>query len=324
VLYNEIFTLKLKKKQHYVSQFYLKQWSGCGKRVYAIINGKVVPMKTKEIASSNFFYKATNMTPATRNALLHGLSKLKSPLVQDLLTTAIQGVHLVERLSEKVDDKDEDFALAENLIRTNVIEDYYVIIEELATPDIKHLSESDGEQLTIEKYQNVLRFAVNQLSRTSAVKNKFKESSIELLRKNEIDFQTFNAFQTLIISEEVVLNLIEKLYKITLLENQSDVNFITSDNPAVNLNPITSQDIKLFLPLSPKKAIYIEPSGINGSAASTVKENYLSGVHAPRYYLKKDTVNEQDVHDLNKRIYGNRERHVFGFCPKDLENFLEA
>lgn len=314
--------MNIKKKQHYVSQFYLKKWSYCEDRIYSLVNDRIVPMKIKEIASSNFFYKATNMTDKTKSILLHGLSKLKSPYTRNAIKTAIESVHLVEAITKNSDYKDPDLEHSENLVRTNIIEEYYAVIEELAAPDIKNLAESSGDNFTFENYQNVLRFVVNQLTRTSAVKEKFKNLSRDSLEKEGVDFQTFNAFHTLIISEELVLVLIEKLYKITLLDNQSEVNLITSDNPAININPITIPEVKIYFPLSPKKALYIEPSHLNEISTLKIKENYLSGIYTPTYYIEKATIHEQEVRYLNGRIFENRDRCIYGLTSEDLENVL--
>lgn len=308
--------MEIKKKQHYVSQFYLQQWSECGERVSALINGKVVPMRIKEIAASNYFYKVTSMNRRTKEILSFNLSKLKSPHAKNTIEFAINCIDTLENLKDEIVINNSNLKKSDNAIRTNIIEDYYKVLEDLAAPVIRSLIK--GELLNHNDYQAILRFTVNQLSRTPSVKNKFKKAASNLLKEKGIDFQAYYSFQTLIISEEIVLYLIENLYKVTLIENESEINFITSDNPAFNINPISIKDMKIFLPLSPKKAIYIEPTTFNEKRSSEIKENYLSGVHDSIYYFDNIKVSEIDVYLLNKRVSENKERSIFGFCPEDL------
>lgn len=308
----------IKKNQHYVSQFYLKAWSECGSRIYASID-KPVKMRIEKVACSNYFYKASLMNENTRKLLLAGASRLKSPQMRDYIISAINGVGLIDDIGGLSGACfNEEIKYSDNLIKTNVVEDFYTMIESLAAPEIKKILEGRLVDLDINGYQNIVRHVVNQLTRTQKTRTSFGRVAGEKLDANCIDFRTYDSFQSLIISEEILLVLLEKLYKITVVENTTEKNFITSDHPVINLNSIDISDLKLYIPISPKIALFIEPNGLCNEKASLLKTKVQLEKESPKYFVDKVNASMSEVNALNIKTWENKGRHIFAYTSKDI------
>lgn len=291
--------------------------------MFTIINQKIIKIKVKETASENYLYELTNMTNNTREVLLRELSRLDSPL-SNLIRTTVDAVFLLEERPNNFRHENPNMKESKRAIRVNIIEEYYTAIEELAAPSLNLIIEDEYERVDVDDYQNILRYAVNQLSRTPVVKEKFRAEVSFALDGNGVDFQTYNVLQNLIVSERIVLALIEKMYQVTLLNNSGNLNLITSDNPAINLNPITQKDLKIFLPISPRKAIFIEPTSLNSDDQLKTKNTYLDGGGIEKYYICDRLLSEQDVRGLNEITASNKGRHIYGKESEDLECFKKA
>ncbi|ENC9555251.1 DUF4238 domain-containing protein [Aeromonas hydrophila] len=309
-----------KKNQHYVSQFYLKNWSIDGQKVYAYLK-KPIFMNTKEIASENYFYRIQSINSPTRNILLKLLAKLKSPLISGLLKDTIDSLYIVDLLGKKSDNK--QLKDEEAKFKTNAVENIYSIIEECAAVDIGTILNNNIKTFDINNYQNVLRYATYQLVRTQKGRDRFKTDASDELYEKDIDFQTYHTFQSLILAEKLTLSLIERLYKITLLNNDTDINFITNDNPAINLNKIEDFDVKLYLPLSPRKAIIVENSGIKDEDAQHIKNLILSDKEYDKYFINERTSSIDEVHSLNKIMWNYKHRSVYAITADEINVYAK-
>lgn len=289
--------------------------------MFTIINQKIIKIKVKETASENYLYELTNMTNNTREMLLRELSQLGSPL-SNLIRTTVDAVFKLEELPNNFCHENPNMKESKRAIKVNIIEEYYTAIEELAAPSLNLIIEDKYERMNFDDYQNILRYAVNQLTRTPVVKEKFRADVSFALDGIDVDFQTYNVLQNLILSERIVLALIEKMYQVTLLNNIGNLNLITSDNPAINLNQITQKkDSKIFLPISPRKAIFIEPTSLNSDDQLKIKNTYLDGGSIEKYYICHRLLSEQDVRGLNEITASNKGRHIYGKESEDLECF---
>jgi Protein of unknown function (DUF4238) len=67
-------------------------------------------------------------------------------------------------------------------------------------------------------------------------------------------------------------------YQFTFLENNTNIPFITSDQPVINLNTQDDKDIRLYYPLSPKQALIFStgapPQKICRTASALEVEQY--------------------------------------------------
>jgi hypothetical protein len=117
--------------------------------------------------------------------------------------------------------------------------------------------------------------------------------------------------------------LIEELYKITVISNQTELDFITSDNPCINIAK-NIEELKLYLPISPKKALFIEKLDISENDATELKKQVLSNINISKYFLDFITENDKEnINQLNKIIWDNKESFAISSNVDILQNLIE-
>jgi hypothetical protein len=96
-----------------------------------------------------------------------------------------------------------------------------------------------------------------------------------------------------------------KLHTIVLLDNPTDVPFITADQPVINIASVPfdtapPKKFELYYPLSPMKAMLLVESGDAATADTSVSETFVR------------------LHNL--RIAAHAYRQVFSNAPEPLES----
>ncbi|UMK53181.1 DUF4238 domain-containing protein [Serratia ureilytica] len=91
--------------------------------------------------------------------------------------------------------------------------------------------------------------------------------------------------------------------KLMLLENESSIDFLTSDQPLININPEGSEgeSVDYYYPLSGRKALLILTSG----------ESYFSS----------NLLNDDAVHMLNSKMANASCNTIFGKKREDIKMY---
>ncbi|MDO8330873.1 MAG: DUF4238 domain-containing protein [Fluviicoccus sp.] len=311
--------MQKKKSQHFVSQFYLKAWSACGEKVYTNINNAPVLKSTKQVACSNYFYKIDKINKSGFEILLGLNEKTVFPL-KGLFEKLIYCSYMFS-LAELI-DLDEQDTKRLDAFRTNIIEDFYCIIENGALEAIDIILNKKYDSFDLNGYQDMLRFAVYQLTRTSKTRENIRVNIQGALESKGIDFKEYQTISTLLLSEQITLALIEKLYKIVIIENKTNVDFITSDNPVKNLRSVDEHDVELFVPISPTMAILIMPSEKSQEEKDSIKQLLLKSEAIPNYYFGfKDECSVGEIENINKLTSSNKERFIFTLKAEDVTKY---
>ena len=111
------------------------------------------------------------------------------------------------------------------------------------------------------------------------------------------------------------LNLLEKLiqddFKLILIKNETEMNFITSDNPAVNpyssiagKRALQDGEFEIYFPLSPKLAILCSKNFLHKNYDKDLSEVKLTSMDEVDYW------NKLILHDANRYIYTTSENIV--------------
>jgi len=164
-----------------------------------------------------------------------------------------------------------------------------------------HLQDIDDES---NDFYNFILFILIQYFRTKKISNALKQN-LEAYFPN-VDNLYFLFLH--IKSIELADILLKDEYKIILLENISDTDFIISDNPCVNLYStfikdrlLNDNEIELFLPLSPKLAILFSDKGCYKNL-----EN-----------LKITLNNAVTINKFNKAVIDNADNYIYS-CSEEL------
>ncbi len=310
-------SLNKTKKQHFVSQFYLKSWSKNGESVRVKDNKKCFQSATKKIALENHLYRIEGIGSREKEILLKGSSRVAEPM-RGLFQTIILSCHQFRILSKL--PANENLARTLDTHKQNIIENFYGIFEDLVTPSYIDLINGNYENIDLNSYQDILRFVTLQLTRTSKVKETSKANMEGMMKEKGLEFDDFDTLHSIIIAEHLTLTLIEKLYQLEIVENETEINFITSDNPVKNLLKIEDIQVNLFWPINPRKALIIRPTSYTKAEAENIKKRLTNQEIKPEYILK---VNRQEDHSeilkLNKITWENRHRQIYFLEDHDIE-----
>ncbi len=206
--------------------------------------------------------------------------------------------------------------------RSNVIENYYSEIENEASKVINKIINSEYDSFDMYEYQIILKYSYYQLVRTKVVREGIERDISKLLKEKNIDFVQYWVLSSIYYAELFFERSLEKLFVIKVIENNTGINFITNDNPVFNLNGVDNEDVKLYFPISPKKAIYIEKINISDDEKEKLKNKYLEE-RSGKYFLHHIEINKDEVLELNKEIWKRKERFCFSLNKNELEVYLE-
>ena len=176
------------------------------------------------------------------------------------------------------------------------------------------LIKSDYPTLNETKYAsfNFLTFFISQAFRTDKVLSKLHSienhlsKSLQEKYKGKYNQKNIAALNIHCQIRPVGLFLIRKKHKIVFIENNSEVEFITSDSPVININGLfkkatemTEDELEYYYPLSPRLAMlltsrecYSETNEFSVSADEAIRFNELIYTMAERfvYSAKKENL----------------------------------
>lgn len=281
-----------KKRQHYVPQFYLKNFSTAKKNnnyiiyCYDRINNKIYPNNVKNIAQEEYFNETEELS------IENGLDKhehTSSILINELIKTQEYQI-----LNDFVVKSYLSSYMLRQIIRTknirNQIEDYFqsMIDEEIEIPE------------KVKKYD------------IKNAKEEAKFGHIALTYKEFYDKLSYFVMK-----------------KWILIKNQTDINFWTSDNPVAIYNKdgqrfLDKMDTHIFLPLTPKLCLcLIEPASyINFK--KPIKNNTIDAILNNMFEAAEYKMNlEEEVNCINNLQYKFSTRHVFSQNHNDLSELIK-
>ncbi|HCE4621446.1 TPA: DUF4238 domain-containing protein [Vibrio parahaemolyticus] len=279
-----------KKQQHYVWKHYLTPWLTDDK-LWCYREGKVFFGSRDNIAQQRFFYE------------VEPLNDFENTIVKGFIEKRHPSTHLASYSTLNL------FQFASNgdeYQRRNEIEEYHTRIEHSVIPIMDKLLNGDTSWLknTDDKVK-FSRFLGVQYSRTNkGLQNLSK--AFELLEnqfpkyKGLYDSTKISKVFSLLMGD-FIGNWVYSSGQFALLENSTELNFVTSDQPVYNLgasgvvgdDEITSME--LYYPLSPELALFItnEPQKdkiLSVEEADKYNKFVLSKSHEQVYARSKDTL----------------------------------
>lgn len=295
--------LEKKIKHHYVWAHYLREWTVDKNNVYYVTKkGNVASDSVRGLGLENDFYKMGTLREDDREIILLITKNCNSVLKKIHINFAemiFSAQKLIAIMSPKFQDKlGVDL---NDLMSSNLFEDYLSRQESRAVDILNCLKNGDIAQLeSKEIYYEFCYFLGYQFSRT----RKMKKLLMLSLHTNESptnarmrleDFYDRNwwfmcSFIATNISFDMSLNTDRK---VIIIDNNTSIDFITSDQPVINLNPKghTDECVDYYYPLSPRKALLILTSG--------------------NVYFDYDEISSQAVNMLNSKIAYNSCSTIF-------------
>ena len=291
--------LARKKRQHHVWKHFLRSWEVDG-RVTCLMDGRVFSTDPVNLAVEGDFYRFTKLDPADIDFIrrfvidpaTHPSAKRNHEALLRRLTTPDSFVDANRSRIANI----EDVEAALDMFRTNILEELHAGTEERFKPLLDRLLASDTgfyyeKTLTID----FLHYLCMQHMRTKGI----KAATVFSLRSlSNVDV----AKMWSIISQMFSVKIGASLYlercdrKLVLLENRTDTDFITGDQPTLNLSAGSGKvpdSLVFYYPISPMLALILtETDG--------------------RTPLTNEGLTSDQVRDLNARMAKAAHSQIYG------------
>jgi hypothetical protein len=292
-----------KHRQHHVWQHYLKPWCTDG-QLHCLMDGRIFPTGTTAIAVEQHFYKIGKLTPDDIALIRFLLIDVKGlhPLIrrnhEDFLKLVTASTQF-EGQNTELDDIIDTF-------RTNALEDYHAGIEASFLPLLESALRKDiGFYADQESCTTLFHFLATQHMRTKGIKVR----TIEILkRKSNLDASRIWDILSHMAATNIGMSVFleRERRKLVLVENTTDLPFITGDQPLVNLHGSDGEKspatLSWYYPISPRVALF------------------LTEVDEGPTYTTAGLTSAQ-VSDLNARIAAASHRQLFGPSRESLEYY---
>jgi hypothetical protein len=308
----------VKALHHFVPRFYLKAWAPKG-QIFRLQNGAVTPRNLMKVAAQNYFYRLNEIGPEDaefiENLIIkdspEGLKESHRFLLHAFTLPHIARRKLEERkrtIEESGEVVDEDsFRESMAYINQQIIEmneNYHTSIENLYQPILESMKAGDliffGDPQ--KKYAFYYGLSV-QYARTNHIRG--ARSNM-----NEEDFERYMRVAnvlTHIMATNIGHSLVgaHERHRIILLDNMTDIPFVTADQPVINLSASPRSfkppaKFELYYPLSPTKAMMLlEPDS----------------AHTPHCF----SISAGQVHHYNLLMAAHSFRQVYSNSKAELE-----
>lgn len=264
-----------KPNQHYVWQKYLEPWKKDGQIVCLRNKKKIFSSNPRNVASQKYFYKINSLTQndcmLIRSLFINKKPEYIKKLLEGWVKPVEEFLQIYEYSSEYGEIEGSLKEYTEQALK-NILEELHMKIENAGMPglckaqsgDVLFLSEC--KEMSLDDVANFLIYLCFQYFRTKKIKQNVKNN----LKEYASMFANFDdAFNLLVPILSTLLgnslfNLINnKELNCYLLENVSEIPFITGDQPVINIHATFKKyneeatDLALYYPLSPNKSLLI-------------------------------------------------------------------
>jgi hypothetical protein len=298
-----------KKLHHFVPRFYLKSWAK-KKLIYCLHDGEILHLNLRNIASENHFYRLQELSPEDVEfvravAINDSPAGLKASHEQ--LLRAFTLPYLAKRKLEHTGSAASDMMMEIDRMIVELNENYHTSIEDVFKPHLDSMLSGDLSFLEDPAKASTFYWGLAvQYLRT----NHIKGSKFAMPPRRFVYYLKVANVLVHILAINLGFNMYARRgqYTIMLLDNSTEVPFITADQPVVNIaaNPIETdppQRFELYYPLSPKKALLLlEPSS--------------------EFLPDCSTVSADLAHFCNLRMAAHSYQQVFSDSPEELKTIM--
>lgn len=301
-----------KVRHHYVWAHYLKEWSVNGRDInYITKRGNIACDSVRGLGFEKDFYKMGLLKEEDRE-IITLITKDCNDVLKKIHWNFVEMIFKAQNFFTKITPSIHEKTGLDltDLMSSNLYENYLSQHESHAIATLNSLKTGDLSCLqSKENYYEFCYFLGYQLARTIKMK---KLLTLTLRATNGpqqvierlVDFYERNwwfmcSFMATNLSYDMSLNSNRKLF---ILNNNTNTDFITSDQPVINLHPEghNGECIDYYYPLSPQKSLIILTSNYD--------------------YFNPNSIKEEDVRELNKKIAYNSCETIFSKREKEASD----
>lgn len=287
-----------KHRQHYVSQYYLKSWHNDKEQIICRRKGKVFPSDVQNVAQQKDFYRVRYLNfdeieflkaiwakedKSVFDALMKHVTDCQNLFnieksIKDGEEKLIKKYEACDKIPVDIKDSIDEYKEQHDIIINNTEEEFLSEIENETCSWIVTLKHNVNDFFnTVDKYTVFKDVAIHYF-RTKAQKQRWVQRMKNVFEQEEFDVGFFKALNIekanvkienlthyffWSLQTKLAIALKAKDAHITVLKNSTDVPFITSDQPVINMfsdytgKTGTSGKLLLYYPISPVLAITI-------------------------------------------------------------------
>lgn len=317
----------IKKKHHFVPQSYLKNWANEKNQVSVLRNNKIFRSSISDTLQENKFYNLDISLSEKQIQLIkiwltntnnqNSAIKSAEKVINTLIKT-IQHIDLYNEIKKILPDDSNKNQLEKDLLlfQANTFENYFSIFEEKFSIVMNKILSKKFQELTWKDYDLLAQFIALQLCRTPKTQNNIKNGIIEL--KNTIEKKINST-----ISKEEIEGIV-KFYSLILvpaqlnnaflynnmifyvIENTTNLNYITSDQPVFNLlTPDDKDKMRFSVPLSPKILLKCEIFPMQQEITDFLHQQYQNDRDKMKEQLEKMQTGKEKLEDTGQTIYNS-------------------
>lgn len=317
ILYSESWSVELnfqkKKKQHFVWRKYLRAWSE-NESIYCLMDGSIFKPGLMGVGQERYFYKIKELTKAEIEFVKAIIEQDKRPFIRDLNYGWIDFFNQVFKIRDILSRQGISHPHTDKMLDVlvhNFEEDFHGKIESDSIKFLemlyrKDLSFYDDDEQLIE----FLFFICQQYFRTQNIDSKVR-GAIGSFKGFNVDAMWPVLRHTSATSVGFSLYQDRSDFRPVLIENSSDLPFITGDQPIINTHAVglspdeAPSELEFYYPLTPKLALLLTSN--------------------PDLNRKKIvSINEDKVTMYNEYIYSQAGKQVYSIERNALERLLNG
>ena len=302
---------------HHTPRFYLLPWADAAERLMWLGYGKIIRSKVTVVGGENDFYRLRELTSKDiflMREFIKQLPELGRKGHEQLLEWFALPPALKSYL-ERIGRTDSDSIRVVDAAISNLNENYHTSIENSFRPYLDAMLKGDASFYNEDQSaMEFLRGLSVQILRTKAVKDRAVKHVKGLFEDIERVWPIISHILAVTMGGSFFVD--RKRFKIVLIDNHTQVPFITSDQPIINLlSPAYSFDVpekvELYYPISPTKAmLYLEqenPAHASSPSISTDEAHAYNVLIADHSGQQIFSNSEEYLKIIKKYIEGRRQ-----------------
>jgi hypothetical protein len=298
----------MKEKNHFVWRHYLKPWTDGEGLIFCRRERKFLHTGTTVLANERFFYKLNELTEDDLQYIKKIFCNEKNIIATEINTNWLSLFKLINELIKlKEITPSKKIQNEINIYVTEFNENLHTVIENSAHKYFEDLYSENIQFYETEKGNidfNI--FLCEQFFRTKRMKE-----SIITIKHSLKNFNIENCWNVgahiLAINLALTLYMQRQHFKSCLLKNDTDIPFITSGQPVINLagdinNPrnLTINEFEFYYPITPKTAFILGKKDFFLTSEKIIK------------------LNEENVRNYNAKMKSQCPNLLFSNTQKEL------
>ncbi len=256
------------RRQHYVWRHYLEAWQFKPDHTNCLRDQRIFTTNLTNIMVERDFYKLSWLTQLDVAFLELFLEKIPSEELRTLNRSLVRQLGLMPRLNELIQRGDEFSDAEKQAAQAAVIETeewLHSKIEHRASPILDDLRRKRVDFLNDQERAIIFfHYVAHQYMRTKRIRGSFREVLSE--GHNGHDFSHLTNLWAYCVANNMGASLYRdrNYFKVVFLETEADFEFITGDQPIVNLmgtrDGTAPEEVAFYYPLTPNLAIILLPT----------------------------------------------------------------